>query len=345
MTNFTTHIIALSLMLWSISITTGQLTAQTVANFDEMELEPETYWNGSDGSGGFVSGYLFFPNYFTWWTDELYSWSGFSLSSTTDNETPGIGNQYSVVTGGGYEGNTNYAVAYVSDPLTFANSLFLIPKGPAKGGSLKDMVVSNTTYAALAMLNGDEFSKKFGGEDGNDPDWFLLTLVGWRHGEALEDQKVEFYLADYRFEDSRKNYIVDTWERIPLDGIGATDSLELRLSSSDVGQWGMNTPALICIGQITTMDDGNTTQSPWISQVQDAVIYPNPFLNGVSVSIDGTAGKGGITYRVTDSAGRFMQSGHLPQEQPIDLSSLPSGIYLLSLEGEQYRHTKRIIKQ
>ena len=34
-------------------------------------------------------------------------------------------------------------------------------------------------YAALAMLQGDAFSKKFGGPDGTDADWFLLTIEGF----------------------------------------------------------------------------------------------------------------------------------------------------------------------
>ncbi len=34
---------------------TGVSTAADIANFDDLSLEPNSYWNGSDGSGGFVS--------------------------------------------------------------------------------------------------------------------------------------------------------------------------------------------------------------------------------------------------------------------------------------------------
>ncbi len=332
-------------VLFLTHMTAWHGNAQTIANFDEIQLDPESYWNGADGSGGFVSGHIFFPNFFTWWTDELYSWSGFALSNITDNETPGFGNQYSAFTGGGYGENKNYAVAYVSDPVTFANSIFLVPNGPAKGGSLKDIVVTNTTYAALAMQNGDDFSKKFGGADGNDPDWFMLSLVGWRHGEAMEDKIVEFYLADYRFEDNSENYIIDTWERIEIAEMGPLDSLELRLSSSDVGEWGMNTPALICIGQITTMDNEDTTNTPFVSDVRDAVIYPNPFRDRVNVRYIGLSGSDQVSYRIADAAGRLLQSGKTSQGQYIDLAALPSGIYIMVLEGAHFRHTQKIIKK
>lgn len=335
--------IMMATMLVLLTIT--QLKAQTTTNFTEIELEPESHYNGSDESGGFVSGHIFFPNHFTWWTPEVYSWSGFSVSNVTDNETPGFANQYSAFTGGGYGENKNYAIAYVSDPVTYANSIFLAPNGPAKGGALKDIVVTNTTYAALAMRDGDDFSKKFGGADGDDPDWFLLTLVGWRNGEAMEERKIEFYLADYRFEDNRENYIVDTWERISLEGIGSLDSLEIRLSSSDVGDWGMNTPAMFGIGQITTMDNEDTTNAPLIGEARNVNIYPNPFVDHINIQIPGGNISAAMNFRVFDATGRLIRMGLAGQSTSVDLSALRPGVYIVVVEGNNFRNSQRIIKK
>ena len=52
-----------------------------------------------------------------------------------------------------------------------------------------------------------------------------------------------FYLADYRSTDSAHDYIVDDWTWVDLSGLGTVDRIEFTLSSSDVGSFGMNTPA------------------------------------------------------------------------------------------------------
>jgi hypothetical protein len=40
---------------------------------------------------------------------------------------------------------------------------------------------TNTTYAALSMLSGDSFAKKFGGASGDDPDWFKYPSINKLH--------------------------------------------------------------------------------------------------------------------------------------------------------------------
>ncbi|MBN2270361.1 MAG: DUF4465 domain-containing protein, partial [Sedimentisphaerales bacterium] len=67
-------------------------------------------------------------------------------------------------------------------------------------------------------------------------------------GQATEP--VTFYLADYRYADNSRDYIVDTWRYVDLSSLGPVKSLEFTLSSSDVGAWGMNTPASFVIDSI-----------------------------------------------------------------------------------------------
>jgi hypothetical protein len=215
-----------------------------VSGFSEMELEEESFWNGSDQSGGFVSGNLFFPNKFN---EEWSSWSGFSVSNITDNETPGFINQYSAFTGVGYGENKNYAVMYVSK-FDETNHIKLTDENKDK--SFRGMFATNNTYAAIAMRDGDDFSKKFGGEDGSDPDWFKLKITGFKDGSEIEGMETEFYLADYRFDENSQDYIIDTWEWIDLSDFAGADELRFTLNSSDTGEWGMNTPAYFCIGQV-----------------------------------------------------------------------------------------------
>ena len=61
---------------------------------------------------------------------------------------------------------------------------------------------------------------------------------------------VDFYLADYRFENNGDDYLIQDWTWVDLTGLGAATQLEFDLDSSDVGQFGMNTPAYFAIDDI-----------------------------------------------------------------------------------------------
>ncbi len=89
----------------------------------------------------------------------------------------------------------------------------------------------------------------FGGPDGTDPDWFLLTVQGWDESDQLLGE-VEFYLADYRFEDSSLDYVVDEWAEVDISSLKDAASLSFKLTSSDVGQFGMNTPAYFAVDNL-----------------------------------------------------------------------------------------------
>ncbi|MBM4092135.1 MAG: DUF4465 domain-containing protein, partial [Planctomycetes bacterium] len=116
---------------------------------------------------------------------------------------------------------------------------------------------TNTTYAALSMRDGDSFSKKFGGELGSDPDWFLLKISGLNAGGGVTGT-VDFYLADYRFADNRQDFIVDTWTWVDLSSLGEVSSLKFDLSSSDTGDWGMNTPAFFAMDDLVSAPEPST---------------------------------------------------------------------------------------
>lgn len=215
-----------------------------IANFEDLSLAPESYWNGSDGSGGFQSGPAWFSNNYTDWGGGAYSWDGWAYSNVTDTTTAGYTNQYSAITGGGFNSD-NYGVSYVT--LDFMGGTYepiptsLTFTDTADGFPVSGAYFTNTTYAYLAMRDGYAPAKQFGGLSGDDPDWFLLTITG-KDALGAETGAVEFYLADYRFEDNNEDYIINTWEYVDLSSLGVVKSLEFSLSSSDAGDFGMNNP-------------------------------------------------------------------------------------------------------
>lgn len=200
-----------------------------VIDFESVALEPESYWNGSDGSGEMVLGMASFNNSYN---ADWGAWSGFAFSNVTDTETAGWSNQYSAYVAEPNAGN-NYAVSYVTG--TVANITFITEV------NLQSVKITNSTYAYHSILYGDDFTRKFG-----DGDWFLLTIVGFNNEEEILGQET-FYLADYR---NSASDIVDDWTKIDLSGLKGVTKIVFHLSSSDNGDWGMNTPAYFCMDDL-----------------------------------------------------------------------------------------------
>ena len=245
------------LMLLAFLLCIAPAAQAAVATFDDLTLDPETCWNGDDdGSGygtygGFTSGDNYFVNYeYTGWN----YWDGFAYSNMTDTTTPGYTNQYSAITGSGVNGSSNYAVSYT---LGMSGQSAQIYNGINSGNYaqvVSGLYVTNTTYAYLSMRDGDGYAKAFGGDDGTDEDWFLLTIDALDESYNKTGNYVEFYLADYRSADSSEDYIIDDWTWVDLSGLGAVYGLEFSLSSSDGGSgYDMNTPGYFALDNVSTV--------------------------------------------------------------------------------------------
>jgi hypothetical protein len=221
----------------------GDATAAAV-DFEDLKLAEDSFYNGSDGAGGFTSGGASFNNTFTDFGGGFSSWSGWSYSNRVDTTTPGFDNQYSAITGEGSVGSATYGVSFASTD-DLGVSQITLPAG-ARPLSVR---ITNTTYAALSMLAGDAFAKKFGGPTGADPDFFKLTITG----RAADDDplgSVDFYLADFRAAESAGDYVVQDWRSVDLAALDGAAKLGFTLTSTDVGQFGMNTPAYFALDDL-----------------------------------------------------------------------------------------------
>jgi len=93
------------------------------------------------------------------------------------------------------------------------------------------------------------FAKKFGGESGNDKDWYKLSLTGISESGQIIGTR-EIYLADFRPDNNAEDYISNIWNNKDLSELGYLSKLVLVVSSSDVGDYGINTPTYVCIDNI-----------------------------------------------------------------------------------------------
>lgn len=292
--------------------------AQVIATFEDFNLHPGEHLNNAAPDRGFKSGSIELPNFYD---AQFDFWSGWAISADTNTTTPGFLNQYSAIAGQGALGTSAYATGYVYDPTVIR----LQPK--AIGKPMIGFYVTNSTYAYLSMRDGDAFAKKFGGETGKDPDFFLMTIKKYQGG-ALADDSINIYLADFRSPDANKDFILNDWKYVDLANLGGVDSLYLRMTSSDVGVFGMNTPAYICIDQVST---DNLLSASYINGIGTQIkVTPNPAHETLYLDL---SSKGLVN--ITNMQGVTTWSGFLEQgNHQVSVISWPRGIYFVSLDGK-----------
>lgn len=306
-------------------ITPHLIQGQTLVTFDNLFDNPDSYWDGSDLSGGFEESEIFFPNHYDT-TFGGYWASGWALSTMTDSVTSGFLNHYSAKSGGGAAGSTTYAVAYQNDFLQKKPVIRFVHSGSSEKKAPLSIQITNSTYTYNSMRDGDGFAKQFGGNTGDDPDYFKLCIYGYADGIKLADS-ISFFLADYRFEDSQMDYLVKDWTALDLSVFPPLDSLTFRLFSSDVGVYGMNTPAYFCLDHLTF----DISSSKREVSVQKPLVFPNP-ANEV-IHISGLVGEN-HAYKVINTVGEVVKTGYLNDSTgQIPLISLFRGNYFLVLEG------------
>lgn len=313
-----------------------------VSDFENLSLEPNSFWNGSDLSGLFSSGILNFPNFYN---PSWASWSGWAYSNMADDSTAGYLNQYSSITARGFDVDasqgSNYAVGFVPiDFVTAENTPIPVYFNQGESHQVKGLYVTNSTYTALTLKYGDDFTKKFGGITGNDPDYFKLLVHGYLNGTATGP--VEFFLADYRFEDNSKDYIIKTWQWVDLNSLGMIDSLTFNLSSSDVGVYGMNTPGYFCADHIYVSPETASMDDPSPYGVLNVEIYPNPAIDFIRVNFNSRENS---IIQIFDFSGRMIfNNENYQSDEFIDVSEYDPGYYVIKIQSGISVFTSGIIK-
>lgn len=323
-------IACLGLMLSSTNI-----KAQT-ADFENLSLSPESFWDGSDLSGThnngvftseFTSGDFIFPNLFdTTWGSPGYWLGGFAYSNMTDSVTSGVGNKYSAKAAGGAS-SSNYVVSSNNSSIKTGTNWQIIK-----------FKITNSTYAYNSIRDGDAFAKKFGGPTGNDPDWFKINIKIYLLGN-LEDS-VDFYLADFRFSDNTQDFIIKDWTSVLLNPVMNTfDSVYFELSSSDIGMWGMNTPAFFCLDNIELEMVTSVNELPQ----NNFSFYPNPTSSVLNISNAEII----ESVNITDINGRFVKNNTSVNSKQLkmDVADLKAGVYFVQVVSNGNSQIQKFIKE
>jgi hypothetical protein len=258
-----------------ISLCTVAAQAGTVT-FEELSTYSDSgnsYYNGDTGAGSNSNGWssqgAFFSNNFTQ-GDGFSFWGGMSYSNVQDPSSIGFTNQYASFTGGGanldgsVDAGGQYGIGFPgfgNDTAAFMNL--------TSSSMLTSIQLTNTTYTALSVRDGTDgsgfVSGPFGsGQGGLDPDgndFLKLTISGY-DGQSLTGNltsSIDVYLADYRDNKSDNDdaslyggddYVLDQWLTKDLSVLGNVRSIGFSLETTDIGQFGPNTPGYFAFDNI-----------------------------------------------------------------------------------------------
>lgn len=306
-----------------------ELSAQTVSNFETLSLPADSFWDGADLTGSFTCGDARFYN--TYDTVSKYWLGDWAYTNMKNDSVGGYTNMYSTITASGVNGSNNYAVGNNIASVSLLNT--------TKGSVLNGVYITNTTLVDSSLTYGDNMGKKFGGTNGNDPDWFKVSIFGFLNHTKTDS--IDFYLADYRFSDNSQDYIINKWKWVDLSPLKNIDSLVFQLSSSDTGFFGMNTPAFFAI-------DNFNSSAPVGIQKQYASnnginLFPNPASNILYLTVQDVKVN---ELTITDFSGKIVRTYQYSNQAlyDINVSDLEKGFYLVSLKTNEGIITKKFVK-
>lgn len=168
------------------------------------------------------------------------SWEGFTLSRVSQDTA----NVFGCVANGGVAGEgTPYVIGYFSDWVTmtqgYSSNIILFDQE-----YYPDYVyICQNSNTMKAITEGGVFNARAFNE--NDT---LALIISAIDGSFQEIATTVYYLAV----DGEKN---NGWVKVPLNALGKTAGLSFRMTTTDMGQFGMNTPMYFALDALTVNTD------------------------------------------------------------------------------------------
>lgn len=225
---------------------------QTVTiSFEKQKLNADGFWIGvpegnsysyNDDWGGTTTTYtdnvynegpVSFPVTYNLYTSAYGTsdyWSGFAISNrtaTTFEAATLTPDQYNNITGKAHNGK-NFCVI-----TTYGEKISL-----GSGVVIKSLYFTNSAYTVNSILNGDNYS----GAKFDATDWFKCTLTGEKADGTTVTKDIDL---------AKDGGYVNDWQLLDLSDMGAITSLSFGFSGSRSNDYGVLTPAYICIDDVT----------------------------------------------------------------------------------------------
>lgn len=164
------------------------------------------------------------------------SWEGFTLSKVSQDTA----NVFGCVANGGLAGvATPYVIGYFSEWVTeshgFSSNIILFDQAYYP----EYVYVCQNSNTMEAISNGNVFNARPFAE--NDT---LALIISALNASLEEAQSIIYYLAV----DGEMN---NGWEKVPLIALGKTLGLSFRMTTTDMGDFGSNTPLYFALDALT----------------------------------------------------------------------------------------------
>jgi len=202
-----------------------------VVDFEEFNLEPNTYWYSTEETGTFRSSYLTFYSHYDEDWGSAY-WEGFAYTNGTDVNTYGYSN-LSAIAGSGNDNSENYATCYMG---FYGMAGLKIDTEHSVDFTNRGAYFCLPTYVSKYV---DDENVSFA----ENHFYYSVKITAFAGENEVANR--EIVMADFR-EDA--NYKMDDWTFVDLSWIANADSLFFEAVGNDTaGGWGLNTPTYFCM--------------------------------------------------------------------------------------------------
>lgn len=174
------------------------------------------------------------------YSEEYAYWGGFAQASLYDMVDGSFLNQYSVFNSNPASGDAYLLFYYdeYNEPCDILCRYF---------GSYQFTTIrlNLTTYTYMSITDEDcnNFARVFG-----DGDYLKVSFTALLK-DKVEGVTVDCYVVDYR---DGKRYVADNWATFDISALaGELWGVRVRIETTDVGEWGANTPLYICMDDLT----------------------------------------------------------------------------------------------
>lgn len=190
--------------------------------------------------GEYRLGYTTDDMIFEYFNNEEYGyWGGFVQSKMLDsNPANGLyANQYSAYNTKAASGDS--FLLYYYDNYNEPCDIVCMTSLELRSVKLN---LSTYTYASITDEAINDFARAFA-----DGDYLKVVFTPLASDQTPAGDGVECYVVDYR---DGKRVIADNWQKFDLN-LPASARIRVTIETTDVGEWGANTPLYICMDDLT----------------------------------------------------------------------------------------------
>ena len=201
-----------------------------IVDFENLTLDPNSAWIGTDGSEKFTSSYLTLYNTYEYYEDyDMSYWEGFAYTNGTDTETFDYDN-LSAAVGHGHNNSSNYVTSYMG---WYGKSGIKIDTEHSVNFDNRGAYFCLPTLLVKHIDQVDFETNHY---------YYSVKVTAYAAGEEVANR--EIVMADYRI---GANYMMDKWTYVDLSWIANADSLYFEALGNEYNDYGLNTPTYFCM--------------------------------------------------------------------------------------------------